>query len=529
MISKSAIKHFLDRKLDSFYGLKKLSQRQLRKEIRTYAADFQFVTDPRIHQLVCFLIGTSIPDFLFLLRMGAGKSKVALDILAYRRYKGDVKRCLVVVPSESNIETWARESKKHQPSMSVAKLLGSSEKRWETFAESTEDQVVVSYPGLMHLLSGKVNKSRGGKKKLVADPDLVDAFAEEFQMVIFDEIHNLKNDEALVSIICEQLAEQIPFRIGLTGSPMAKPEDLFSQFHIIDRGATFGDNKQLFLESFYHKVAGPFGSSWEFDTRLLRTLHRMMHHRSIRYVEAELADLPPLIQTDISCVMSGAQLDAYKDALKKRIRAEEDGEADIIENTYAKLRQISSGFVSLKKADPTTGELIETTLPFATNAKMEALTELLAEIPEDSKVIIFHVFTESSNLIIQHLQKLKLSFVTLNGRTRDPAKAVASFSDDKDVKILVAQVKPGSTGHNFQMSNYTIFYEIPESPIIWDQAVKRTHRDGQQNRCYIYYLLPRGSIDNRVKDNVLSGVDLSEKILSGKVNSKELFTPTEEI
>lgn len=62
-------------------------------------SSIKFHTDPFDHQAACFLIGSEEPRFLFNLDMGAGKSKLVLDLFRYYDKVHEVKRMLVWCPT----------------------------------------------------------------------------------------------------------------------------------------------------------------------------------------------------------------------------------------------------------------------------------------------------------------------------------------------------------------------------------------------------------------------------------------------
>lgn len=73
MIAKTAVKTFLDKKLEDWSWVKDLTLDDMLNELEIIAPKFRFKTLPFKHQLACFIIGIYNPMFLFLLDMGLGK------------------------------------------------------------------------------------------------------------------------------------------------------------------------------------------------------------------------------------------------------------------------------------------------------------------------------------------------------------------------------------------------------------------------------------------------------------------------
>ena len=62
----------------------------------------------------------------------------------------------------------------------------------------------------------------------------------DFDLLIFDEIHKLKNYKAQQSKIALELSKKIKHVIGLTGTPIGNNLlDLFNEMRVIDLGKTF--------------------------------------------------------------------------------------------------------------------------------------------------------------------------------------------------------------------------------------------------------------------------------------------------
>ena len=101
----------------SYEWIKDASFEEIQSYLHELFPAFHWHTKPRIYQAACFALGLSLEDFLFFLDMGAGKTKIALDIIYNRMRSGDFDKALIVVPTFTNIETWKQECAKHAPSM----------------------------------------------------------------------------------------------------------------------------------------------------------------------------------------------------------------------------------------------------------------------------------------------------------------------------------------------------------------------------------------------------------------------------
>lgn len=59
----------------------------------------------------------------------------------------------------------------------------------------------------------------------------------------------------------------------------------------------------------------------------------------------------------------------------------------------------------------------------------------------------------------------------------------------------------GNGGGNYQKANKIIYFTLPlgkGSCDLWEQSKKRIHRIGQARPCFYYYLLVRGSVEEKI-------------------------------
>lgn len=518
MIAKSALKEFLSRELESYSWMKKIPVRELKQELKYLPTPMEFKTNPRKAQLVCFLIGTAFNEWNFHLDMGVGKTKLSLDLYTWYKMIGRVRRGLIIVPNTGNIEGWSEEVEIHSD-LTMSGLGGPTPKHRFKALEEDTDLCVINYHGLMTMMTDLKLKNPSdatvGKSRR-ADPEKVEAFVSRFDFVAFDEIHKAKNKDSLLTYLCDLVAMNCQYRYGLTGTPMKSPEDLFSQFYLIDRGETLGTDFDLFYSAFFKQVQTYMGTEWEFDSSKRRLLTRMIQNRSIRYRDYECQDLPKKSEVKTPLILPVSSRKHYDDAMSGIIEA--DGNRQEIKNCYQKLREITSGYMSIK--DEETGEKIF--IDFPQNPKLEMVMELVDEMPYDCKMIIFHEYKHTGRLIAQAMKEMKINHLSLNGDTKNKQKTIRDFKNDETVHVLIAS-ETGTTGHNFQVANYTVFFETFSSPITRRQADKRTWRGGQKKPCFFYDLVIRRSVDERILDNLQKGIDLSDSILEGSTAKGFLY------
>lgn len=70
-------------------------------------------------------------------------------------------------------------------------------------------------------------------------------------------------------------------------------------------------------------------------------------------------------------------------------------------------------------------------------------------------------------------------------------------------------------GGNYQKANKIIFFTLPlgqGSCDLWEQSKKRIHRIGQGRTCFYYYLLVKGSIEEKNLAALKVGKELTDEL-----------------
>ena len=76
-------------------------------------------------------------------------------------------------------------------------------------------------------------------------------------------------------------------------------------------------------------------------------------------------------------------------------------------------------------------------------------------------------------------------------------KSLKAYEEENDSVTLI-QYQAGAMGLNLQKANKIIYFSLPLSSELMEQSKKRTHRIGQKETCFYYYLLTRNSIDKKI-------------------------------
>lgn len=138
--------------------------------------------------------------------------------------------------------------------------------------------------------------------------------------------------------------------------------------------------------------------------------------------------------------------------------------------------------------------------------KLEAFADLLESTGD--RLIVFYNFTAE----LEAMQKIAKSqdrpFSVVNGNTKD----LRAYEENSD-SITFVQYQAGAMGLNLQKANKTVYFTLPfgkGSCDLWQQSKKRIHRIGQANQCFYYYLLCKGSIEEKNLINLRLGKEYDD-------------------
>lgn len=527
LISRRALNEYLDRELQTFTWMKQLRREELLEELSRFKVRPIFKTRPWLHQLVCFYIGMCEPRFLFLLDMGLGKSKILADLITQTQREGELKRALILVPNVVNMASWQDDLCVHSDLEPWLCNVTNIQEKWERLVDPTGDVTVIDYQGLQWALCDKVlapQKKKKGKPKyhLVPNPKKLRQVQCLYNFVGIDESHKLKNSDNLWSSLVGQLSVSAERVYATTGTVFGRnPEEMWSQFKLVDLGETFGDNLALFHEAFFTASMDHFkGTVWTFNERRLGEVTRMMQHKSIRYDEKEVpeVDLPARVSVVRKMEMASEQREHFLLALQNLLNAQGMGDPVALEAPWLRMRQIASGYLCWND------EHGPHTVHFPENPKLLMLEALLSEMGSE-KVVVCYDYTETGAMIVKRLQELKVGCAWLYGGTKDKVGVRDRFMHDPACRVLVMNSEAGGTGNNGlqQACRFMVFYESPTSPITRKQTEKRIHRPGQKERVFIYDLVMRRSGDQTILDNIAEGRDLFEALVNGKRMSKKIL------
>lgn len=511
-ISLPAIRSFLARPLDDWRRVKQWPEAKLDRMLSQMEPLPEFHTAPRDYQKAVFLLCTKHPGFMLLLDMGLGKTKVALDTFAWRHAAGQVRRLLVLVPNSTNTDDWREQVKVHTPQFACEALNDqvSGQERRNMVYEGGEI-VVMTYAALLHMVCGRQAKKNGKGNEMKLDKKLVAQFGAEFQMIVADESTFIRNHQSTFYKACKALTKYAPYRLAMTGTPIGKdPQAFWSQFNFVDNGEALGQTLGIFRAAYFTEKQKYFGGfAYTLDARRLPDLKRATHHRSIRYAADECLSLPPLTMKTVRVDLPSETL-AYYTRLLEDLK-EAKGNFQLVEGVYHRMRQLAGGFLPFTDATGARHDIV-----FAENPKVAAAVDIALQVPGSAKCILFYHYQKTGEFVCAALKAAKLKHVQISGTVSGKSAALERFKEDPSCRFLVLNNSSGAFGLNLQCATYMMFLELPDDPIVRNQALRRAHRGGQEKPCFCFDILCKRSVDERIFASLEAGKSLFDTLVEGK-------------
>jgi SNF2 family DNA or RNA helicase len=116
-------------------------------------------------------------------------------------------------------------------------------------------------------------------------------------------------------------------------------------------------------------------------------------------------------------------------------------------------------------------------------------------------------------LIEEQLRKRAVEYALLTGSTVDRAAPVAAFQGGQ-VGVFLISLKAGGVGLNLTAADTVIHYDPWWNPASENQATDRAWRIGQAQPVFVYKLIARGTLEEKIQEMQRRKGALAEALLA---------------
>ena len=414
--------------------------------------------------------------------VGLGKTIEAGLIIKEYMLRGLVKKVLILVPA-SLVNQWIEElyTKFHIPALLYKK----------NYELDYVDVVVMSMD---------TAKRSPHKEKI---------FAQDYDLIIVDEAHKLKNHKTISYEFVKSLKKK--FCLLLTATPIQN--DIFELFYLV----TLLKQGHLGNYDEFSAVFSTKNRDEERDGCLRELVSQVMVRnrrqdtgvewstRKVHAIPITFTDKEKQVYAAVSNLKNISPI--FSNAFSTMtLQREMCSSPDATMGTLMKLRQECKQPEEITHVETILGQL--ESLPLHSKAKKA--TELIIQAKE--KVIIFTEYRMTQLYLSDYLYANGISNVIFNGKLSKSSREWIKHLFKQQAQVLIA-TESGAEGINLQFCHHVINYDLPWNPMKLEQRIGRVHRLGQEHDVQIYNLAVKDTIDDHVM-NVLQGkIDTFEQVV----------------
>ncbi len=385
--------------------------------------------------------------------MGLGKTVQVLAFLSRHCFD---KPVLIVLPT-SLLVNWEREIGRFLPNCTAYRHHGEGrdQGKWEG------NQIILTSYGTLRI-----------DREIFTN--------QEFSVIVFDEAQQIKNKRSQIAQVSFKLKGKM--RLALSGTPVENDQsELWTLFHFL-LPELLGKERH-FLE--------------RVKSSPMQIKHAVRPFIMRRLKEQVAIDLPEKIEQEVWIDLDPEQKKLYhsfqekaKQGLLEKI--ERDGEVknrlEVLE-MILRLRQIC---LAPKLVFPDQEPI---------NSKLEMLIEdVMTILSQNRKVIVYSQFAQVLKEIGKRLKKEQISYLYLDGQTKDREKLIDRFQQNHDERLFLISLKTGGIGLNLTAADYVLLYDPWWNEAVEKQAIDRAHRIGRKNTVIARRYLTLGTIEEKIME-----------------------------
>ena len=410
---------------------------------------------------------TERPAACLLWGMGTGKTVTTLTALdsILHDYLEDGP-VLVIAPKRVAENTWSKECQKwpHLSHLRISKVMGTAKQR-QTALATPADIYVINRENVVWLV-----ETVGSRWP--------------FPIVIIDELSSFKSAQAKRWKALRRVRGRIRRIIGLTGTPRPNGlEDFWPEIYLLDQGERLGKTLGAFRARYLipEKMNGHVVYSYRPKEGAEDEVYGKLSDICMSIKKEDVLSLPGQIYEDIELTAPPSLLKQYKQFERDSVLECLDEEGEIVAGSQAALTNKLLQFANGAIYDT------EKKVHHLHDIKLDALEEMLEEAGGDP-VLVLYAYKHDAERISQRIPC----------RALDKPEDIDAWNRGE---IPVALAHPASIGHGLNLQDgghILIWFGLPWSLELYQQANERLNRPGQKNVCRVYHLILKGTHDERV-------------------------------
>lgn len=470
---------------------------------------FHYATPPFDHQRKVFDQTKDYQYYAFFWEMGTGKSKVTIDTIQHLYCEGNINGAIITAEKGYYRNWQLNEFEAHWPKDIPIRIhLYTSYYTLKSQAEL--NAMLTPIPGVFDVVIINIETlSQEEQRGHLFCNDFI--ASHQGVIMVVDESTTIKSVGAKRTKVVTKIGQRCAYRRILTGTPITQsPLDLYTQCEFLKKGI-LGFASFTGFRSFYSIQQpiqiGPGRTIMQVvGFRDMDDLAARIQPFSSRLLKSDCLDLPEKVYTPIYVPPTK---DQEKHILQLRAEAMTLVGQGLVttENALSVLTkslQIAGGHV---KDDMGNVRRIECN-------KAEVLKQLITDIPDDKKIIVWGYFQEDMAIIQEALKDVCPVF-EVSGRISDMERVtnIDLFKQIKRKAVFLASPRVAGKSLTLTEAEYSIYYSNGFNLEHRLQSEDRNHRIGQKNTVTYFDLVCLGTPDPKVVQALKAKEVLSRSVL----------------
>ena len=396
----------------------------------------------------------------YYLDMGLGKTFVGAEKMISLGSKLNLVIC-----QKSKVNDWVEHFKRHYNNVSVRNL-----------TNATEMATVPNWNNSACVkIIGVVNYELSWRR-----PELL-----QFQhfTLMLDESSLIQNKKAKqTKFILKMKPDNV---ILLSGTPTSKYENLWTQIHLLGWDISERLYEKQYINTYWMEAGGMKFKQVDKNNpykNVDRLKSKLRQYGAVFMKTEEVFDLPEQNFIDVKVEASKEYKKFMKNSFIEFDDVELVGDTSLTKLLYA--RQLCSIY---------------------SESKLNAFKDLLNSTHD--RLIVFYNFNAELEALKGVCEVSERPYSLVNGSVKD-----LSAYEEKIDSVTFIQYQAGAMGLNLQKANKIIYYSLPLRSELFEQSKKRIHRIGQNQPCFYYSLICKGTVEEKIQRTLKERKDYSDEL-----------------
>lgn len=445
--------------------------------------------------------GLNHNKWLLLDGMGLGKTAQIIGIARELKALNKIKHCLIICGINTLKSNWKKEIEKHSDETSL--ILGEKHlKNGNTAIGGIQDRLTQLNSNIEEFFV-ITNIETLRNEDVVKQ---INSGINSFDMIVVDEIHKCKNPSSEQGKGLLKL-NNAAYKIGATGTLLLNnPLDAFVPLKFINAERGTYTN----FKNFYCVMGGQFNNIL-LGFKNIDLLKEQIQNNSLRRTK-DVLSLPPKNIIDEYVDMNDTQQKFYTDIT--------NGVKDEVDKVNLTTSSLLAMITRLRQASVCPSILTSENIQ---SSKLDRCVELVEEIVDNNeKVVIMSTFKESVNVLVSMLQEYHPLVCTGDMKDEEISKNIDKFQNEEYNKVIICTWQKMGTGITLTRASYMIHLDTAWTNAVYQQTCDRIYRIGTNRPVFIYNLICKNTIDERVLEILNDKEAIGDYVIDDKITDKSL-------